>query len=233
MLDLSSLGDQIAVGLKNGAVLFFDKAGRLAWRSEIKEPVLSLSISRNGKYLLVGTAGGSMVFFNYAGKVLWNRKAREAVTSVSLSSSANYAAAGSDDSSIYFLDNYSTNMGGKVAWSYPTKGKVRDVVISTDGFYIAAASTDTTVHYLDKLGKLYWSHRLENTASALSMSSSGDFLLAGTDGGTHPGQVCLEASIMGFQHGAHRGLVSEQGSEAHGENGMRRHHSLDNGLMPP
>ena len=190
-MDISSQGDQMVAGLGSGAIMFIDRAGQVVWRHDAGEPVLDLSISHNGKYVLAGTAGGSILFLNHIGKLLWTRKAKGAVTAVALSSSANYAVAGSDDGSISFLDNYTTNMGGKVAWNIPVKGKVRKVAISTDGFYIAAAPSDATVQYMDKLGKLYWSHRLENTASALSMSSSGDFLLAGTEGGTHPGQVCL------------------------------------------
>jgi WD40 repeat protein len=190
-LDLSSMGEQLAVGLRNGAVLFLDKAGHIAWRYEAKDPISSLSISRNGKYLLVGTSFGGIHFLSAAGKLVWSRKAREGITSVALSSSANYAVAGSEDSTVYFLDNYTTDMGGKMAWSYPAHGKIREVAVSTDGFYTAAVSADSTVHFLDKLGKLYWSHRTENIAAALAMSPSGDYLLVGTEGGTHPGQVCL------------------------------------------
>jgi WD40 repeat protein len=190
-LDMSSTGDQIAVGLKSGAVLFIDRGGHIIWRHDAGEPVLSAAISHNGKHILLGTAGGSILFLNHLGKPLWTRKARDAVTAVALSSSANYAAAGSDDTSIYFLDNYTTNMSGKVAWSIPAKGKVQDVAISADGFYTAAASSDAMVHFMDKLGKLYWSHRVENTVASLEMSSSGDYIIIGAAGGAHPGQVCL------------------------------------------
>jgi len=190
-MDISSPGDQIVAGLRSGAIMFIDRAGQVAWRHDAGEPVLEVSISHNGKYLLAGTQGGSILFFNHQGKLLWTRKAAAAVTAVALSSSANYGVAGSDDGSVCFLDNYTTNMGGKVAWNLSLKGRIRKVAISTDGFYIAAAPSDATVQYMDKLGKLYWSHRVENNISALDMSSSGDYIFIGGEGGTHPGQVGL------------------------------------------
>ena len=190
-MDISSPGDHIAAGLKSGSIMLLDRAGQVSWKHDTGEPVTDLSISHNGKYLLAGTAGGSILFFDHLGKLLWTRKAKGAVSAVALSSSANYAVAGSDDGSVCFLDNYTTNMGGKVAWNIPVKGPVRKVTISTDGFYIAAAPSDATVQYMDKLGKLYWSHRVDNTVSALDMSSSGDYIFIGAEGGTHPGQVCL------------------------------------------
>jgi len=190
-MDISSPGDQMVAGLSSGAVMFIDRAGQVAWKHDAGEPVMDVSISQNGKYLLVGTAGGSIMFFNHLGKLLWTRKANGPVSAVALSSSANYAVAGSDDGSLAFLDNYTTNMGGKVAWSIPVKGRVRKVAISTDGFYITAAPSDATLQYIDKLGKLYWSHHIENAVSALDMSSSGDYIFIGAEGGTHPGQVGL------------------------------------------
>jgi WD40 repeat protein len=150
-----------------------------------------VALARNGKYVLAGTADGTMLFLDGRGQPVWSRKAKGPVPGAAVSSSANYAAAGSDDGSIYFIDNYSTNMGGKVLWTLPTRGKVRDIVLSTDGFYASAISSDSSVHYIDKLGKLYWSNRVENAPAAVAMSASGDLVAVGVEGGAHPGQVSL------------------------------------------
>jgi WD40 repeat protein len=190
-MDITPPGDHMAAGLASGTVMQIDGAGQVAWRHDAGEPVLDVCLSHNGKYLLAGTAGGSILFFNSLGKLLWTRKAKGAVSAVALSSSANFAAAGSDDGAVAFLDNYTTNMGGKVAWNQPMKGKMRKVAISADGFYIAAAPSDSSLQYMDKLGKLYWSHRIENNISAMDMSSSGDYIFVGAEGGSHPGQVAL------------------------------------------
>jgi WD40 repeat protein len=190
-VDMSSAGDFIAAGLKSGTVQLLDRTGKTVWRHEAGSEVLGVSLSRNGRYVVAGTSGGSIIFLDNRGQPVWSRNAKGPVPGVAVSSSANYAAAGSEDGSIYFIDNYSTNMGGKVLWTLPTRGKVRELCLSTDGFYAAAASSDSTVHYLDKLGKLYWSNKVENAPAALAMSASGDIVAVGIEGGAHPGQVSL------------------------------------------
>jgi len=181
----------VAAGLRSGTVILLDRTGRTLWTRESGCALHGISLSRNGKYLMTGTADGGIHLLNIRGEPIWERKARGPVPAVAVSSSANFAAAGSEDGSIYFLDNYSTNMGGKITWSLPTRGKVREVVISSDGFYTAASTSDSNVHFLDKLGKLYWSNRVDNTPASMAMSSSGDLVAVGIEGGAHPGAVSL------------------------------------------
>ncbi len=65
------------------------------------------------------------------------------------------------------------------------------MAVSADGFYTAATSSEAEIHFIDKLGKLYWSHRIENRAASMAMSASGDYVAVGLAAGAHPGQVSL------------------------------------------
>jgi hypothetical protein len=69
----------------------------------------------------------------------------------------------------------------QVEWSYTTGGAVTGVAVSADGNLVAASSQDGFLYGFNRSGYLLWNLSTDSLPQTLSMSSGGDYIVAGDE----------------------------------------------------
>jgi ABC-type sugar transport system permease subunit/outer membrane protein assembly factor BamB len=185
----SANGQQIALGTRDGLVLYLDATGKELWRYETGGTVLGLGMSQDGKRVVAATEGRSALLLDAAGKLLWKKDFDYVLQSAAISGEGDLIGLVPRKArQVWVLDS-----SGNELWSSEFDVPPTAVAISADGSRVLFGTRDAWIRAFDRKGEKLWEQQVDGVITRLALSKDGAFvavsdesnkgyLLSGADG---------------------------------------------------
>jgi serine/threonine protein kinase/WD40 repeat protein len=221
-VSISQDGSYTALRSKDKNIYFFNRDGEMLWSFEISNQIQIISISHDGLYLAAGSKDNKIYFFDCTGKLMWSYETGNTVNDISISEDNYCIVAGSKDNKIYSFD-----CQGDLLWSNETGSEVNGISISPDSKYVAAVNfqgnvflykneAETVDKNTYKHSTLLWDYDTGSPVKAVSVSSDGTYIAAGSGKKTyllnHQGKLLWSHKIGGFLSNVQSVSVSSDGA---------------------
>ncbi len=182
-VSLSSDGNYVAAGSKDGNVYFFDREGKLLW----KHGGHLASLSSDGSYIAIESEN-KVNLFDRNGNLLWNfghylgeyaligGEIWSGLSSVAFEGNHIVAAFHYFDDMNIIIKIFLLDLQGNRLWEYDPHGAKPffHVSISSDGAFVTAVRKNE-VHFLNKEGKLLWEYKKDKICRG-SISPDGSYI---------------------------------------------------------
>ncbi len=168
----SANGQQIALGTREGLVLYLDAAGKELWRYETGGTVLGLGMSQDGKRVVAATEGRSAFLLDGAGKLLWKKDYDFALQSAAISGDGDLIGLVPRKArQVWVLDGHGNDL-----WSTEFDVPPTAVAIAADGSRVIFGTRDAWIRAFDRKGGKLWEQQVDGVITRLALSKDGGFV---------------------------------------------------------
>ncbi len=92
-ISISSDGEYIAVGTREGMAYLLNSEGSIQWKNDVLNPVYGISVSLDGR-VVAGTMNGTMVLYSSKGERIWKYQTGENIWDIDISEDGNRIISG-------------------------------------------------------------------------------------------------------------------------------------------
>jgi HEAT repeat protein len=180
---ITSDGQYVAAGSKNGHLYFFARSNKLLWERQVDRDTFCLALAENRRYLLVGCASSSNAriwkasLWSYEGDLIHTFEVDGAILSVGITPDADLIALSTLRQSLYLFAG-----DGNKLWQKRIDGPARHLSLTPDGQFIAVGSDDQQVYLFDQSGRECWKYKTEAPVfTGARTDATATYIIAGSN----------------------------------------------------
>jgi ABC-type sugar transport system permease subunit/outer membrane protein assembly factor BamB len=176
---VSADGEYIALGTREGLVLYLNRRGEEVWRYDTGGTVLGLGMSEDGQRIIAATESRSALLLDGAGQLLWKKDFDFALVAAAMSGDGSLIGLVPRKSRlVWILDG-----AGNDVWQHEFDTPPTAVAISADGQRVVFGSRDARIRAFDPQGRQLWEQQVDGVITRVALTRDGGLVAVSDESG--------------------------------------------------